>query len=136
MRTEMVLEALEMARWQRGTRLEDLRSHPDADSQFTSMRHGERLDEISARPSISSVGDAYDKALAKSMNALYKTELARGPRRGPWKTINDLEPATLSRVHWHNTERLHSYLDDAPPAEFDATYDAISSGTPLVGITA
>ena len=75
-------------------------------------------------------------ALAESVNALYKTELVRGPGRGPWKTIDDLELATLSWVHWHNTERLHSYLGDVPPAEFEAAYDAISSGTPLVGITA
>ena len=136
MRTEMVLDALEMARWQRGTRLEDLRCHSDAGSQFTSIRYGERLDEIGARPSIGSVGDSYDNALAESVNALFKTELVRGPGRGPWKTIDDLELATLSWVHWHNTERLHSYLDDVPPAEFEAAYDAISSGTPLVGITA
>ena len=136
MRTEMVLDALEMARWQRGTRLEDLRCHSDAGSQFTSIRYGERLDEIGARPSIGSVGDSYDNALAESVNALYKTELVRGPGRGPWKTIDDLELGTLSWVHWHNTERLHSYLGDVPPVEFEAAYDAISSGTPLVGITA
>ena len=135
MRTEMVLDALEMARWQRGTRLEDLRCHSDAGSQFTSIRYGERLDEIGARPSIGSVGDSYDNALAESVNALYKTELVRGPGRGPWKTIDDLELGTLSWVHWHNTERLHSYLGDVPPVEFEAAYDAISSGTPLVGIT-
>jgi putative transposase len=136
MRTEMVLDALEMTRWQRSTRLEDLRCHSDAGSQFTSIRYGERLDEIGARPSIGSVGDSYDNALAESVNALFKTELVRGPGRGPWKTIDDLELATLSWVHWHNTDRLHSYLDDVPPAEFEAAYDAISGGTPLVGITA
>ena len=136
MRTEMVLDALEMARWQRGTRLEDLRCHSDAGSQFTSIRYGERLDEIGAQPSIGSIGDSYDNALAESVNALYRTELVRGPGRGPWKTIDDLELGTLSWVHWHNTERLHSYLGDVPPAEFEAAYDAISSGTPLVGITA
>ena len=70
------------------------------------------------------------------MNALYKTELVRGPGRGPWKTIDDLELATLSWVHWHNNERLHSYLDDVPPAEFEAAYAAETSGAPLVGITA
>ena len=109
---------------------------PVESGQFTSIRYGERLDEIGARPSIGSVGDSYDNALAESVNALYKTELVRGPGRGPWKTIDDLELATLSWVHWHNTERLHSYLGDVPPAEFEAAYDVISSGTPLVGITA
>ena len=96
MRTEMVLDAVEMARWQRGTRLEDLRCHSDAGSQFTSIRYGERLDEIGAQPSIGSIGDSYDNALAESVNALYRTELVRGPGRGPWKTIDDLELGTLS----------------------------------------
>ena len=109
MRTGMVLDALEMARWQRGTRLDNLRCHSDAGSQFTSIRYSERLDEIGAQPSIGSVGDAYDNALAESVNALYKTELVRGPNRGPWKTIDSLELATLNWVHWHNTTRLHSY---------------------------
>ena len=92
--------------------------------QFTSVRYGERLDEIGARPSIGSVGDSYDNALAESVNALYKTELVRGPGRGPWRTIDDLELQTLAWVHWHNTERLHSYLGDVPPLEFEAAYAA------------
>lgn len=136
MRTEMVLDALEMARWQRGTNLEGLVVHSDAGSQMTSIRYGERIDEIGARPSIGSVGDAFDNALAESVNALYKTELVRGPARGPWRTIDDLELATLSWVHWHNNERLHSYLDDVPPVEFEAVYDASVSATALMEITA
>lgn len=135
MRTEIVLDSLEMARWQRGTRLEGLRCHSDAGSQFTSIRYGERLDEIGARPSIGSIGDSYDNALAESVNALYKTELVRGPGCGPWRTIDDLELATLSWVHWHNNERLHGYLDDVPPVEFEAAYAASPSGKLLVGIT-
>ncbi len=135
MRTEMVLDALEMARWQRGTRFDDLRLHSDAGSQFTSIRYGERLDEIGARPSIGSIGDSFDNALAESVNALYTTELMRGPGRGPWKTIDDLELQTLAWVHWHNNERLHSYLDDVPPVEFEAIYDATVSETSLVELT-
>ena len=131
MRTGMVLDALEMARWQRGTRLDNLRCHSDAGSQYASIRYSERLDEIGAQPSIGSVGDAYDNALAESVNALYKTELVRGPNRGPWKTIDSLELATLNWVHWHNTTRLHSYLNDIPPAEFEAAYDARTSTTVL-----
>ena len=92
MRTEMVLDALEMARWQRGARLEDLRCHSDAGSQFTSIRYGERLDEIGARPSIKSIGDSFDNALVESVNALYKTELTRGPGRGPL-TISNCKPS-------------------------------------------
>ena len=136
MRTEMVLDALEMARWQRGTNLQGLVVHSDAGSQMTSIRYGERIDEIGARPSIGSVGDAFDNALAESVNALYKTELVRGPARGPWRTIDDLELATLSWVHWHNNERLHSYLADLPPVEFEAVYDANISASALMEITA
>ncbi len=81
MRTEMVLDALEMARWKRSTRLEGLVCHSDAGSQFTSIRYGERLAEIGAVPSIGSIGDSYDNALAEAVNSLYKTELIR--HRGP-----------------------------------------------------
>lgn len=83
MRTEMVLDALEMARWSRGTNLEGLTCHSDAGSQFTSIRYGERLTELGALPSIGSVGDSFDNALAESTIGLYKTELIRGPGRGP-----------------------------------------------------
>ena len=136
MRTEMVLDSLEMARWQRGTNLAGLVVHSDAGSQMTSIRYSERVDEIGARPSIGSVGDAFDNALAESVNALYKTELVRGPGRGPWRTVDELELATLSWVHWHNNERLHSYLGDVPPVEFEAVYDASDSATALIEITA
>jgi putative transposase len=129
MRTEMVLDAIEMARWSRGANLPGLRCHSDAGSQFTSVRYGERLAEIGAVPSIGSVGDSYDNALAETVNGLYKTELIRGPGRGPWKTIEDVELATLGWVHWHNTERLHSYLDDVPPAEFEAAFYAAQSAS-------
>ena len=83
MRTDMVLDALEMARWSRGTRLEGLVAHSDAGSQFTSIRYGERLAELGAVPSIGSVGDSYDNALAETVNGLYKTELIRGPAKDP-----------------------------------------------------
>jgi putative transposase len=122
MRTEMVLDALEMARWQRGTKLAGLVAHSDAGSQFTSVRYGERLEELGAVPSIGSVGDSYDNALAETLNGLYKTELVRGPGQGPWRTLDELELATLGWVHWHNTQRLHGYLGDVPPAEFEAAW--------------
>ena len=134
MRTEMVLDALEMARWSRGTRLVGLVAHSDAGSQFTSVRYGERLAEIDAVPSIGSVGDSYDNALAETVNGLYKTELIRGPGQGTWRTIEHVELATLGWVHWHNTERLHGYLGDAPPAEFEAAYAAQHSDQNLAGI--
>jgi putative transposase len=123
MRTSMVLDALEMARWSRGTDLAGLRCHSDAGSQFTSVRYGERLAELGAVPSIGSVGDSFDNALAETVNGYYKAELIRGPtRQRPWKTVEDVELATLGWVHWHNTQRLHSYLDDRPPAEYEQTF--------------
>ncbi|WP_235201571.1 IS3 family transposase [Microbacterium sp. CH12i] len=136
MRTEMVLDAIEMARWGRGAHHHDLRCHSDAGSQFTSVRYGERLAEIGATPSIGTVGDSYDNALAETVNGYYKTELVRGPARpGPWKTVEDLELATLGWVHWHNTQRLHGYLGDVPPAEFEQTFYAGKTTTDqLVGI--
>jgi putative transposase len=136
MRTEMVLDAVEMARWSRGTQLAGLRCHSDAGSQFTSVRYGERLAEIGAIPSIGTVGDSFDNALAETVNGYYKTELIRGPARpGPWKNIDDVELATLAWVHWHNTSRLHGYLDDLPPDEFEGTFYTTQQGEEaLVGI--
>ncbi len=134
MRTSMVLDALEMARWSRRTTLQDLICHSDAGSQFTSIRYGgERLAEIGAVPSIGTVGgDSFDNALAETVNGYYKAELIYGPARGgPWKTVEDVELATLSWVYWHNTSRLHSYLGDLPPAEFEAAfYDASRTDQP------
>ena len=136
MRTTMVLDAIEMARWSRGARHEGLRCHSDAGSQFTSLRYGERLAEIGAVPSIGSVGDSFDNALAETVNGYYKAELIRGPARTePWKTVEDVELATLGWVHWHNTTRLHGYLGDLPPAEFEsALYAAHNTDQELVGI--
>ena len=124
MRTQMVLDALEMARWTRGARLEGLVAHADAGSQHASVRYSERLDDIGAVPSIGSVGDPYDNALAEAVNALFKTELIRGPRHRPWRTVDDVELATLGWVHWWNTERIHGYLDDLSPDQFETAYAA------------
>jgi putative transposase len=95
MRTTMVLDGIEMARWSREKMLGGLRCHSDAGSQFTSIRYGERLAEIGATPSIGTVGDC-DNALAETVNGYYKSELIYGPARsGPWKTVEDVELATL-----------------------------------------
>jgi len=123
--TETVLDAIEMARWSRGKHLPGLRCHSDAGAQFTSIRYGERLQEIGAVPSIGSVGDSFDNALAETVNGYYKAELVRGPDHpGPWKTVEELELATLGWVHWHNQERLHGFIGDVPPAEFEETFYA------------
>lgn len=124
MRTTMVLDAIEMARWSRDTTLAGLRCHSDAGAQFTSVRYGERLAEIGAVPSIGSVGDSYD-TLAETVNGYHKAELIRDPaRQQPRRTVADVELATLGWVHWHNTTRLHGYIDDRPPAEFEQAFYA------------
>jgi putative transposase len=107
--------------------------HSDAGSQFTSIRYGERLAELGAVPSIGSVGDSYDNALAETVNGLYKAELIYGPQQGPWRTVEAVELATLSWVAWYNTQRLHGYLKDLPPAEFEDAYHARKANQQLVG---
>jgi putative transposase len=132
MRTDMVLDALEMARRSRGNRrLIGLVAHSDAGSQFTSVRFTERLDEIGARPSIGTVADSYDNALAESVNGLYKAECVYGPDAPrPWNDADELELATLSWVHWFNHERLHGHCGDLPPIEFEAAHYAAQQAAP------
>jgi putative transposase len=130
MRTDMILDALEMAAWQRGTSLGGLRCHSDAGSQFTSVRYGEHLAELGAIPSIGTVGDSYDNALAETTNGLYKTECIHDPDHRPWRTVADVELATLAWVHWWNEQRLHGYLGHVPPAEFEATFYAAQQPDP------
>ena len=131
MKTSMVLDALEMARRSRGNRrLIGLVTHSDAGSQFTSVRFTERLDEIGARPSIGTVADSFDNALAETTNGLYKTECVYGPDTSGWDDVDELELATLSWVHWFNEDRLHSHCNDTPPAEFEAAFYAAQQPTP------
>jgi putative transposase len=122
MATTMVMDALEQAVWLRQTLLTDVIAHSDAGTQYTSIRYTERLAEIGARPSIGTVGDSYDNALAESFNGLYKTELIK--RRGPWRNAEHVETATLGYVQWFNHRRLHSELGDIPPAEHEANHYA------------
>jgi putative transposase len=136
MKTEMVLDALEMARTSRGARrLVGLVTHSDAGSQFTSVRFTERLAEIGARPSIGTVADSYDNALAETTNGLYKTECVYGPDTHGWGDVDELELATLSWVHWFNEQRLHGHCQDVPPAEYEAAFYAAQHTDPAgIGI--
>lgn len=123
MPTELPLDALEMALWTRERAGEDTNGavhHSDAGSQYTAIRYSNRLTDAGAVASIGTVGDSYDNAMAESVIGLYKTECVR--LDGPWRTVEDLELATLSWVHWFNTVRLHSSIDYLPPAEFEAAY--------------
>ncbi len=132
MRTDMVLDALEMARRSRRShRLIGLVTHADAGSQFTSVRFTERLDEIGARPSIGTVADSYDNALAETTNGLYKAECVRGPDApAVWDDVDQLELETLAWVHWFNEHRLHGHCHDVPPAEFEAAFYAAQQTDP------
>ena len=123
MSTDLVLDALEMGIWQRqraGHSLQGLVHHSDAGSQYTSIRYTERLAEAGAKPSIGSVGDSYDNAMAESIIGLFKTEVIR--RHGPWRGIDDVEIATLEWVDWFNNRRLLEPIGDIPPAEAETNH--------------
>ena len=104
----------------RGDALTGLVHHSDAGSQYLSMRYTDRLVDAGIAPLVGSQGDAYDNALAESVIGLYKTEVIR--RKGPWRTLEAVEFATLTWVDWFNTRRLLGPLGDIPPAEFEAQY--------------
>ena len=121
LRTDLALDALEMALWSRRAQaLAGLIHHSDRGSQYLAIRYTERLAEAGAVPSVGSRGDSYDNALAESFNGLYKTELIR--HCGPWRGLDDVEYATLEYVDWFNHRRLHGELGMIPPAEFEATF--------------
>jgi putative transposase len=120
LRTDLALDALEMAVWRRQGQLEGLVHHSDRGSQYLSIRYTERLAEAGAVTSVGSRGDSYDNALAETIIGLYKTELIG--RRGSWKGIDQVEYATLEWVDWFNHRRLLEPIGHVPPAEFEATY--------------
>ena len=121
MHTDFVLDALEQALYARQPEKGDaLIHHSDRGSQYVSIRYTERLAEAGIEPSVGSKGDSYDNALAETINGLYKAELIH--RRGPWKTIEAVELATLEWVSWFNHHRLMEPLGYIPPAEAEANY--------------
>ena len=120
LRTDLALDALEMAIWRRGRRLHGLVHHSDRGVQYLAIRYTERLAEAGVVASVGSRGDSYDNALAESFNGLYKAELIR--HRGPWCGLEDVEYATLEYVDWFNHRRLHGEIGMIPPAEFEAIY--------------
>ena len=121
MTTDFVLDALEQALYARqpdGS--ERLVHHSDRGSQYVSIRYTERLAEAGIDPSVGSKGDSYDNALAETINGLYKAELIH--RRGPWKSRESVELATLEWVSWFNHQRLMGPLGYIPPVEAEANY--------------
>jgi transposase InsO family protein len=121
MRAELVLDALEQALWSRSA-VRGVVHHSDHGSQYLSIRYSERLAEVGAEPSVGSVGDSYDNALAETIIGLYKTEVIH--RRGPWRHLEAVEYATLEWVDWFNHRRLLEPIGNVPPAEFEMSYFA------------
>ncbi|MFJ7998407.1 IS3 family transposase [Streptomyces sp. NPDC096310] len=123
--TRLVLDALDMALWQRDRDEQphqrgELIHHSDAGSQYTSFRLAEHLDAAGIAASIRSVGDAYDNALMESTIGLFKTELIK-PRR-PWKTLSQVELATAEWIDWYCHRRLHGKIGHIPPVEYETNY--------------
>jgi putative transposase len=127
LRTDLALDALEMAIAARGRNLAGLVHHSDRGVQYLAIRYTERLAEAGVVNSVGSRGDSYDNALAETVNGLYKAELIH--RRKRWRSLEELELATSEWVHWWNERRLHSACGDAPPAEFEAAYYAKQAAT-------
>jgi putative transposase len=121
MKTSLVLDTLEMALWSRerdGLPVNaGLVHHNDAGSQYTSFAFTTRLLHAGVDASVGSVGDGYDNALAETTIGLFKTEKIH--RDGPWRTLAEVELATLEWVDWYNHARLHSACDHRPPAEYE-----------------
>jgi putative transposase len=129
--TGFVLDALEQALHERRpTRDDELVHHSDRGSQYVSIKYTERLAAAGIEPSVGSVGDSYDNALAETINGLYKAELIH--RRGPWRSFEAVEFATLEWVDWFNNRRLMGPLGNIPPAEAEQRYYAELDSPALV----
>jgi putative transposase len=118
-----VLDALEQALHERRpVRGSGLVHHSDRGVQYVSIKYTERLAAAGIEPSVGSVGDSYDNALAETVNGLYKAEVIH--RRGPWRSFEAVEFATLEWVDWFNNRRLLAPIGNIPPAEAEAAYYA------------
>jgi transposase InsO family protein len=125
-----VLDALEQALHARQpARSGGLIHHSDRGSQYLSIRYTERLAEAGIEPSVGSVGDSYDNALAETINGLYKAEVIH--RRGPWRSFEAVEYATLEWVDWFNHRRLLEPIGNIPPAEAEERYYAMINGAAI-----
>jgi hypothetical protein len=100
-----------------------LAHHSDRGSQYVSIKYTECLAEAGIEPSVGSVGDGYDNALAETINGLYKAEVIH--RRGPWRSFETVEYATLEWVDWFNHRRLLELIGNIPPAEAEERYHAV-----------
>ena len=125
-----VLDALEQALHERRPQHRGgLVHHSDRGSQYVSIKYTERLAEAGIEPSVGSAGDSYDNALAETINGLYKAEVIH--RRGPWRSYEAVEYATLEWVDWFNNRRLLEPIGNIPPAEAEAAYYAALTPYPM-----
>lgn len=121
LKSDLALDALEQALCERQDAASDaLIHHSDRGVQYLSIRYTERLADAGIEPSVGSRGDSYDNALAESIIGLFKTEVIR--RRGPWRSVEDVEFATLEWVWWFNHHRLLGPIGHVPPAELEEAY--------------
>ena len=156
LRTDLALDALEQALWARRPDTADpakpstgrppprpsttsyalphkaVLQRPLEPGQYLSIRYTNRLTQAGIEPSVGSVGDSYDNALAESVIGLYKTELIH--KRAPWKDLDQVEYATLEYVDWFNHRRLLEPIGDIPPAEKEANYHQEHTPAPLAGV--
>ena len=128
---DLVLDALDQALHDRRPERNDgLIHHSDRGSQYLSITYTKRLAEAGITPSVGSVGDSYDNALAETIHGLYKAEVIH--RLGPWKSVQDVEMETLEWVDWFNHKRLLGPIGNIPPAEAESLYYAALDKNPMV----
>jgi len=133
LRSDLALDALEQALWARPD-IEELVHHSDRGVQYVSIRYTERLAEAGIEPSVGSVGDSYDNALAETIIGLYKTEVVH--RLGPWRNVDHIEFETLDWVDWFNNRRLLEPIGNIPPVEYEEIYYQNQEGLAAVaGLT-
>jgi putative transposase len=133
LRTDLALDALQMAIWSRqraGAELSALVHHSDRGVQYRAVRYTERLAEAEAVASVGSKGDSYDNALAEAFNSLFKAELIRN--LGPWKGLDDVEIAVAEYIDWFNHTRPHGEIDQHTPVEHEQAHTSQRNTTELV----
>ena len=128
LRSDLALDALDQALYARGNTA-GLVHHRDRGVQYVSIRYTERLGEAGIEPSVGSVGDSYDNALAETIIGLFKTEVIH--HRGPWRDLEAVEYATLEWVDWFNHRRLLEPIGNVPPAELELAYHRQQSESAL-----
>jgi len=120
LRTDLPLDALEMALWNRNAGDGKTVHHSDAGSQYRSIRYTTRLSDVGIMPSVGTVADSYDNAMAEALNGTFKAELI--DRCRPWRTRAQTEIAIYEWISWYNHARIHTSIGDVPPIEYEHTY--------------